>query len=125
MAWEEIKEQPFSKIVKAKDVFAKIGDKFLGLYVSHTAGLYGEDYVFDTDIGPLKLTVKGALKAQLEKANLQGGELVAIQFAKNVNVGKESPMKSFKVMIDRGGASAPPKNGANVKPLERAVTEVW
>jgi hypothetical protein len=119
MAWTEVPDQPVSRFLRMKDVFSKVGDKFLGLYLSHAPNPngYGEDYFFRTDIGDISMTFKGGLKRQVDKAltaGLQPGMLVAIQFRESKDVGKESPMKIFKFAYDPAFKGAPPKNGANV-----------
>jgi hypothetical protein len=114
MAFREIPEEAFVPYLKLGQVFQKVGDKFYGIYNSQSEGDYGTNFVFATAIGSFSLTVRGALKKQLDAAGLNGGELVMIQFAKTVDTGKENPMRSFKVMIDDEYKGAPPKNGANV-----------
>jgi hypothetical protein len=116
MAWQEVPEQQRTKFVKLKDVFSVVGDRFLGVYVSsaENANGYGTDYVFNTDQGDLTLTTKGALKGQLDKAIRDGGGLIAIQFSGHREVGKESPMRTFKVMQDKDFKGPLPKNGPNL-----------
>lgn len=115
MAFREIPEIPFAQFLKMKEVFAKIGDKFLGIYQSDAEGAYGQDYIFTSNIGDVCLTLKGGLHKQLQSAGLNRGDLVAIQYRANKDTGKESPMRLFKVAIDSDWGSKPaPKNGPNV-----------
>lgn len=113
MAMVEIPETPFAPFLKLKDVFAKVGDKFYGVFISQSEGNYGTDYVFNTATGNVCLTIKGSLKKQLDTACLAPGNLVAIQLKGFVDTGKDNPMKSFKVGVDTDYKGALPKNGPN------------
>lgn len=117
MAVREVEADEFAPFVKKAQVFAKVGNKFAGIYKgnSENPNGYGTDYRFVTNIGEITLTLKGRLDGQLKKANLTGGELVVIQRAADKNVGKESPMQTYKVQVDDEWGSKPaPKNGPNV-----------
>lgn len=123
MGWVEVPEQPQTKFIKAKDVFAKVGDVFQGVYVSSADGQYGREYTFSTADGNLTLTAPKGLIGQIEKAVRDGAGLIAVQYTANKDVGKDSPMKVFKVKHDPSYKGAPPKNGPNVRPPERAVAD--
>lgn len=121
MAFVEVEEDeyvPKGQFLKMREVFGKIGDKFTGIFVgaSESKGQYGgTDYNFKTDKGVACLTIKGALHAQLQKAQLKGGECVGIQYKADKDIGKESPMKQFKLMVDREwGNKNPLPTGPNV-----------
>jgi hypothetical protein len=123
MAFVEIPEQPFKKFLKIKEVFARIGDSFDGVYVSDEPNEKfndgTQDFIFSVDGCPaVSLGVKGTLKGQLEKAKRDGqlkpGSRVLIKFVKEIPTDKGNPMRSFKVGVDPDYKGHPPKNGANV-----------
>jgi hypothetical protein len=94
--------------VKFKDIFQNIGDKFVGLYQSDTAGQYGQDYTFKGRDGQLYvLTAKGGLKDQLLQLAPAVGEKVTITLAKLKDTGKESPLRLFRVAAEDGPKVAP------------------
>lgn len=108
--------------------FNAIGDRLAGIYVGKrpTTGIGAnsgkEDYTFKTKnaegaIEQQTLTPPTSLAQQLKKAERDGllvaGRKVVIQFVSEVDVGKESPMKQFKLLVDDGAAS--PAN-AGTKP---------
>lgn len=118
MAYKEVVEAEKVPFLKLKEIFQTVGDKFLGVYISDSEGQYGPEFVFNTNIGKVSFTASGQLKSKLLKAKQEGlaeGHAVAIQFTGSRDVGKESPMREFKVLVDDShGNKAPPKNGANV-----------
>lgn len=126
MAFVEIPEEPLKRFLDQKQTFAKVGDTFDGVYLSDSENErgYGIDYIFKIDgVDAACLTQKGVLKGQLEKAKRDGklkpGARVRIQLAKFTDVGKESPMKNFKVAVDPDYKGSPPKNNPNVKFKEK------
>ncbi len=126
MAYEEIPEPEFAgakgQFLKVGEVFRKVGDKFIGIFqrVSETNPTAFEnadqcaDFTFETDKGLACLTLRGRLRAQLEKAQLVKGNCVLIQFAALVDTKHVNKARSFRVAVDRAFKGAPPKNGANV-----------
>lgn len=128
MAWQEIPEEPYvpnAPFLKMAEVFAKVGDKLIGIYEGDavsTGQFGGQNYTLNTAAGRICLTVKGGLEKQLAKAELGKGALVAIQLREKKDIGKENRMNIFKVMVDREYKGAPPKNGPNVViPVRDAV----
>lgn len=62
--------------------------------------------------------VEGTLKSQadinqkLGKAKPEAGHVIRVQYLSDLDIGKENPMKIYKVQIDR----SPPKAGATAAP---------
>lgn len=124
MAYVEVPDVSPRRFMKAKTVFASIGDKIQGRYVeSVDSGEYGTGYVFELDThGEVKIDIKGQLDKRLKAAALVKGDLVFIQFTGLQDTGKENKMKVYKVGVDRGYTGALPKNGANVRFEQRTDT---
>lgn len=101
--------------LKMKDVFPKVGAKFVGNYVSNSTGSYGEDYTFEIDGEEKTLTVKGLLEKQLAKAAPQPGEQVTILFSDTKDTGHDHPMRLFKVLVDDAPAAK-----SSAKPAAKA-----
>jgi len=116
---EEEKAALGAKFVK----FDAIGDKFVGRFVKTqpATGKYARPgdlgYVFrakDTTgaVTESILEPNAGLAAQLKKAALQPNYAVRITFSGEQDTGKESPLKLFKVEVDRvlpaGKAATPP-----------------
>lgn len=128
MAFHEIPEEPPKRFLKVKTVFAKIGDRFDGVYLSDAPSNLGEgkvDYVFKIDgCDAVSLTIGGSLHGQLKSAKSKGllkpGARTVMQFAKTVPTNFESPRKIFKLAVDPDFTGAPPKNGPNCAFEERA-----
>lgn len=115
MATREIEHQDRA-FLKVKDVFGKIGDKFVGLYVGSELNdrLEGKptDYFFkQRDGSEVSITIKGSLDTQLKKANLQPGEKVSITFKAERETNKGNPQRIFGVVVDDtpGAAKTAPK----------------
>ncbi len=102
--------------------FNAIGDKLGGVFVSCRQGNYGMDYTFRNKTGEHVVTVKGALQKQLEKADLEPGFKVIIEYVRNQPMLDKNgqvktdehgvpfnPMKVYKVLVDDSPASAAPK----------------
>lgn len=130
MAFVEVPEEPMKQFVDVPKLFAKIGDRFDGIFVSDAENGrgYGQDYIFSVDgCSAACLTLKGALHGQLAKAKRDGtlkpGARVLIQFAKTTDVGKESPMKNYKVAVDPDYKGPAPKPSATFKLKQRAQTD--
>jgi hypothetical protein len=126
MAYRVIEEEVYVPkiIIKVKDVFAKIGNKFVGVFKDSAEGEYGTDYRFLADAGraePVVVTItdKGALKRRLDKAGLSPGDLVAIQYSANVDTGKDNAMRVFKLAVDSDFKGVPPRNAPNAHPVAR------
>ncbi len=98
MAYKEIQPDPYEE--KEFFKFNAIGDKFVGLYVSQKEGKYGMDFTFKNRKGEFVVTAKGGLKAHFDKAALKPGYLVRCTFTATKDIGKESPMRLFKVEVD-------------------------
>lgn len=123
MAFEEVQLTEEEKAgLSAKFVkFDAIGDKFVGRFVrtQPATGKYSKQgdlgYVFrakDTHgvVAEWTLEPNAGLAAQLKKAALQPNYAVRITFNGEQDTGKESPLKLFKVEVDRvvSTAAAPP-----------------
>lgn len=116
MAFVEIPDEPYTPRSFFK--FVAVGDKFAGRYVSQSenANGYGTDYVFKGVDGEFVVTAKGALKAKFDKAGLKPGYKVITTYVGTQDVGKESPMRLFKVLVDATPGAAPAAKPAAPKP---------
>lgn len=94
-----------------------IGDKFLGLFLGTTesTGNYGKqtNYKFrwrnpQGVVGEMLFTPPADAALKLRKANLQPGNRVRVEFVSTRDIGKESPMKVFKIQVDRSPPAAAP-----------------
>ena len=84
--------------------FSAIGDRMAGVFISSkvVAGKFGEkrEYLFRTREGNVALTPPTDAARKLEKANLKPGWKVIVTYTGDRDVGKEQPMKQFKVLVD-------------------------
>jgi hypothetical protein len=92
--------------------FNAIGDRLAGVFVSATTvdGQFGprREYVFKTkDAGTVTLTPSTDLARKLEKAGLAPGAKVIATYTADKDIGKASPMKMFKVLVDVGSDDIP------------------
>lgn len=84
--------------------FTAIGQVIDGKFVSVAKGKYGNEYTFETNDGEKVITAKTDLERKLQKA-ISSGALVpgvrcAMKYTSDLDVGQESPMKVFKVLVD-------------------------
>lgn len=101
-----------AEFLKFADLFGANGSKFVGQYVSDSAGTYGQDYQFKLRSGGQGiLTVKGPLKAQLAKAKPVPGEVVTITRT-GTKAGTTGEFWLFSVVVD----DPPKKNSAPPPP---------
>jgi hypothetical protein len=124
MGWEEVAEPEFvskGQFLKISQVFPRVGTKFVGIFKAESESNPNfenaekkRDYTFLTEQGLACLTVQGRLRGQLEAAVLKDGNLVMIQFAKEIPTRHGNPARSFRVAVDRVFKGPPPKNGPNV-----------
>lgn len=101
--------------------FNAIGDRLLGRFIGTrpSTGTYAKpgqlDYTFrhknaEGVVEDVTLTPPADLALKLKKAALQPGWKVSITYASEVDTGKESKMKVFKLLVDDSdGAAAAPK----------------
>ncbi len=129
MAYEEVTLTEEEKAA-AQQTFFKwtkgIGEKFAGRFVKtqEQTGAFAKkgrlDYVFKfvqvNDETGEKATVEGTLSGgidltmKLDKAKLKVGEKVLVEHVEDKEIGKDNPMKIFKVLVDRSTAApAKPK----------------
>ncbi len=107
--------------------FAKIGDRLVGRLVGSkpSSGQYAKpgqfDYTFKARVNgvvtEVSITPSFDLQLRLKKASeapggLKPGHLVEIVYAADVDTGQASPMKQFKLSVDR----SPPKSTAPTPP---------
>ena len=107
MAMREVDAPDYGtgKFLKVADLFPEVGSEFTAIYLGDEENVngYGQDYHFlqrNREEGIL--TAKGQLAHVLKKAQLVKGEKVTIRFADEKDVGKESPMRVFKVRVEDG-----------------------
>lgn len=92
--------------------FGAIGDKLVGRFIrtQPTTGTYAKagqlDYVFRTKAGDVSLSPPADAALKLKKANLKPGNAVMISYERDQDVGKESLMKVFRVLVDDSPAVA-------------------
>jgi len=90
--------------------FNAIGDRLAGVFVSSrmASGKFGEqrEYLFRTKDGQVALTPPTDAAKKLEKIGLKPGWKVLITYDQDIDVGKEKPMKHFKVLFEE--SIAPP-----------------
>jgi hypothetical protein len=125
MAFKEIELTEEEKAALGSDFykFTAIGQKLVGKFVRTQAqsGQFAKahliDYVFKmkNEAGAVVEAVLNPptdLGQKLKKAALKPGHAVMITYASDLDVGKESPMKIFKVLVDdspaAGAAAKPP-----------------
>lgn len=111
--------------------FNAIGDRLMGRFLSTrpSTGTYAKpgqlDYVFrhkNAETGAIEdvtLTPPADLVAKLKKAGLKPGWKVSITYASDLDVGKESPMKIFKLLVDDSPAAAPAPAAPAPKPAPK------
>lgn len=107
--------------------FAKVGDRLVGRYVSSkpSSGQYAKpgqlDYTFKARVNGAitEVTISPSfdLAIRLKKASespggLKPGHLVEIVYTGDVDTGQASPMKQFKLSVDR----SPPKSATPTPP---------
>lgn len=97
--------------------FTAIGDKLAGWFVKTVETTAFEkpatEYTFrDKDGVDWTITPSGALKQQLAKAALKPGNRAIITYTGNKDIGKPSPMKTFKVQVDDEITQMPAKKAA-------------
>lgn len=105
MAYEVVEPDPYEggggKYIKAK----KVGEGVEGYYVSDEPGQYGLDVTVRLANGEDKiLTVKNALKNQIEKAKAAGmsrGHGFIAKITAQKDIGKENPLNIWGVAFDR------------------------
>lgn len=117
MARREVTEDdvPQTKFRKLAEVFKTIGDQYVGLYQreEENPNGYGQDYYFKERDGQVyKLTLKGSVVKQLQKAQPQPGEKVTITFVGERETEHINPQRLFKVVVD----DAPKKAAAKPPP---------
>ncbi len=119
MAFREVEltEEERAAMSGAYFKFSAIGDRLVGRFISTrpSTGTYSKpgqlDYIIrhknaEGAIEDVTLTPPADLAAKLKKAQLKPGWKVSITYASDHDVGKESPMKVFKLLVDD---SDPPK----------------
>lgn len=111
MAFKEVEADPHESSSFFK--FNAIGDKFAGVFKSYSQkdGTYGPEhnYVFQTKEGAITVNAKTDLHKKLQKAALKPGYKVIASYASDLDTGKPSPMKIFKVLVDSEVAAPKPK----------------
>jgi hypothetical protein len=121
MAFEEVTltEEEKAALSATFVKFEAIGDQFGGVFVSSRSatGQYAKpgqiEYIFrrkdptSGEISEVLFNPPTDAAQKLKKAALKPGNRVAVKYVSDQDVGKESPMKIFKVMVDRATAAAP------------------
>lgn len=133
MAFKEVELTEEEKAAMSQSFFKfeNIGDKLAGRFVKTVpaSGKFAKpnqvDYVFkikNTEGVVVETTMGGnadaamKLKKAIEKGDLKPGYAVLITYIADLDVGKENPMKQFKVLVD----DTPPKNAAPPPPPQPA-----
>lgn len=121
MAFEEVTLTDEEKAAMSATFvkFEAIGDQLAGVFVSTrpATGQYAKpgqlEYVFRRkdattgEIAEVALNPPTDAAQKLKKAALKPGNKVIVKYVSDQDVGKESPMKIFKVLVDRAAAAAP------------------
>lgn len=130
MAFEEVTLTEEEKAAMSATFvkFEAIGDQLGGVFVATrpATGQYAKagqlEYVFkrkDATTGEISEVILNPpfdAAVKLKKAALKPGNKVIVKYVSDQDVGKESPMKIFKVMVDRAAAAPAPAPKPAPKP---------
>lgn len=133
MAFREVEltEEERAAMSGAYFKFNAIGDRIVGRFISTrpSTGTFAKpgqlDYTIrhkNAETGAIEdvtLTPPADLAAKLKKAQLKPGWKVSITYSSDVDVGKESPMKVFKLLVDDSDAPAAAKPAAPPAPAPK------
>lgn len=110
MAFREITVDETDTGNKTFKKFEAIGDKHAGVFVSKARvdGKFGpkDEYTFKNKEGEFTITPGADLGKRLEKAALVPGDKVIMSYVADKEIGKPSPMKVFKVLVESADAAA-------------------
>ena len=119
MAFEEVtlSEEERAALGSTFFKFSAIGESLAGIFVSKrpSTGQYakGDDYVFRVKdkatgaIGEVVLSPPTDLAQKLKKADPKPGNKMIMTYTGDLDVQKASPMKQFKLLIDRSASAVP------------------
>lgn len=98
--WEVVREE-----TPARVLFDTVGDQFVGTYERemHVIPENGSDefdlFVFRVDQGPVAVNSSYSIRDGLR--DVPPGTTVRITYVKDIDTGKDSPMKDFRVEVKR------------------------